>query len=80
MTDTNSHSPRPNRRYLLGALSFVLLAAASGIGVAAGRNMPDANSCAAIGKTKTVAGVNYRCAARGKTLVIDRFGLDLSIS
>ena len=47
----------------------MLLAAAAGSGAAAGRNVPDANSCAAIGKTKTVAGVNYRCAARGKTLV-----------
>jgi polyhydroxybutyrate depolymerase len=47
----------------------VLLAAAAGTGAVASRNVPDANSCAAIGKTKTVARVNYKCAAKGKLLV-----------
>ena len=46
----------------------MLLAAAAGTGVAASRNVPDANSCAAIGKTKTVARVIYKCAVQGKVL------------
>ncbi len=65
----NNRSPRPKKRHLLGALAIVLLAAAAGTSAVASRNAPDANRCAAIGKTKTVAGVNYRCAAQGKIRV-----------
>lgn len=69
MAEQKSNSIRPTRRHLLGVLAFGLLAVAAGTGVAAGRNVPDANSCAVVGKIKSVAGVSYRCAAQNKALV-----------
>jgi len=55
----HNHSHRPNKRYLLGALAFVLLAAVAGTGAVASRTVPDANSAPKI-PTTTAASGNYK--------------------
>lgn len=69
MPDVNKRLQRPRFLYLTGAVVLVVVAAVAGTAAIASRGAPDLAVCAAIGKTKTVAGANYSCTKQGKKLL-----------